>query len=43
MDRTIEYCGVISIVDMGSHFFDEFPSRDEFHLKYLLILVISTA
>lgn len=40
-DRTIAHCGVISIVDMGSNFFDEFPPRAGFHLKRLSILLAS--
>lgn len=43
VDRTIAYCEVISIVDMGSNFFDEFPSRDGFHLKCFLFLFIRAA
>lgn len=43
VERTIAYCEVISIVDMGSNFFDEFPLRDGFHLKSLSFLFIETA
>lgn len=39
MDRTIAYCEVISIVDMGSNFFDEFPSERWISSQVLLILV----